>query len=598
MKNEPVSVTSPPEARIAGLLSLVVPLAALLLMVFLVQPWGDYPIADDWIYARIARRFADTGKLIFDHDTGAAFIGQGLIAAPFIRLLGFSHTRLRFLTIAFSALLLYVLWQLLSYAGVRPRVRAFALLAVVWNPIFAAVSFSFLTEIYGYALALFGALLWLRGRRERELGPPPAAGPAPVVSWRAAILTGLVTGAGFWIRQYCVLAFPALLGATFISVWRTGGRRRLLASAWRLAASCLAFAFVVGSYFLFARHTAAVPMTDFSTRLHRAGSIRPEVPLLEAGIFLTYMTAFFFPTLLLFPFKQLGRRILPSGIALFVLGVATALLLLGVPPHVDLHPLFPFLGHFIYNAGVGPVNFTDVLILPLRPRWPSSVWVAIECVLLAANVLWAGVILLIRQSLRRRDGDLGTEVLWFGCLFVLGSLAVTALVDRLATYDRYYLPELFGLTLVTAVLLSPRFGGKESEDAAPRGSRSGRLSVRFAAAVIPMALFTTAGLHDYFRWNDARWALFRRALNQGVSPANIQGGYEVNGWTAYDLFLSKATPPGCIGPCSCAFGWYCLDDSYRIGMNVYGNYEVIASRQPDYWLAPGPPVTLSRRKTR
>jgi len=590
---------SPSETRAAGLLSLAVPLSALLLMIFLVQPWGDYPITDDWIYARIARRFAETGKFVFDHDTGAAFIGQGLIAAPLIRILGFSHTRLRILTLVFSSVLLYFLWQLLTYGGVRPRVRALALLAVVWNPIFAAVSFSFLTEIYGYAVALLGALLWLRGRRERELRPPPVAGSGPVVSWRTAILTGLVTGAGFWIRQYCVLVFPALLGATLINVWRAGSRRRLQASAWRLAASCLAFTFVIGSYFPVARHMAVVPMVDFSTRLHRAWPIRPEVPLLQGGIFLTYMTAFFLPALLLFPFRQLGRRILPAGIALFVLGVATALLLLSVPPRVDLHPQFPFLGHFIYNAGVGPVNFPDVLILPLRPRWPSSVWVAIECVLLAANVLWAGVILCTRQSLRRRDGNLGTELLWFGCLFVLGSLTVTTLVDRLATYDRYYLPELFGLTLVTSVLLSPRFGGEKREDSAPQGVGSGRrLSLRFAAAVIPMALFTTAGLHDYFRWNDARWALFRQALSQGVSPANIQGGYELNGWAAYDWFLSKATPPGCIGPCICTLGWYCLDDSYRIGMNVYGNYEVIASRQPDYWLAPGPPVSLSRRKTR
>ena len=31
-------------------------------------------------------------------------------------------------------------------------------------------------------------------------------------------------------------------------------------------------------------------------------------------------------------------------------------------------------------------------------------------------------------------------------------------------------------------------------------------------------------------------------------------------------------------------------------MNVDGNYEVIAYRRPDYWLAKGPPIYLSRRK--
>src|ERR1035438_1015594 len=115
---------------------------------------------------------------------------------------------------------------------------------------------------------------------------------------------------------------------------------------------------------------------------------------------------------------------------------------------------------------------------------------------------------------------------------------------------------------------------------------------------LPLAFFTIAGLHDYLRWSDAGWELYREALYNGVSPANIQGSFEMNGWHAFDLYESKATPPACRGECRCGSPWYCLDDSYRVGMNVYGNYEVVAQRQPRYWLAPGPPGILSRRQLR
>ena len=189
--------------------SLLAPLASYLLLVLLVQPWGNYPLNDDWIYARIGKRFAETGRFVFDHDTGSAFMGQGMLAAPVIRLLGFSHTHLRGLTMVFSALTILLSWMLLRLAEVRPGIRAAALLLLVCNPIFAYLSLSFMTEIYAYFFALLGAVVWLRDRRAHPEGE--------LVSWPGAIAAAVAVGAGFWIRQYSVVAFPALVGATVLT---------------------------------------------------------------------------------------------------------------------------------------------------------------------------------------------------------------------------------------------------------------------------------------------------------------------------------------------------------------------------------------------
>ena len=558
-----------PQSR-KELFSLLAPLAAYLLLILLVQPWGNYPLNDDWIYARVLKHFLATGRFVFDHDSGAAFIGQGVLAAPVVGILGFSHTVLRCLTMAFGAGVLCLLWLLLRAVEVRPGIRAAALLMVVFNPLFGWLSLSFMTEIYGYFFALLGALVWVRDRN--------AYAEEALVSWPGAIATGLLIGAAFWIRQYCVLAFPALIGATFLTVWREGSWRRLRRSLPQLAGSCLAFGAVIAGYFLFARTMAQVPMTDYSHRLGRIWSVNPLTALVQSGIFLTYMTAFFLPLLALMV-RRWTRRMAPAAIFLCALGAASALVFLQVPPSPDLHPQFPFLSNIIRNAGVGPVLFFDVTLGFRSPAWPPAVWTAIECLLLAANGAWATVIFGVPGILRK--GGLRAELLLFALLFSLAALTATTVVDRMAVFDRYYLPETFGLALALALILS---------------NAAGVSRARFLAVLLPLAFFTIAGLHDYFRWSDAGWDLYREALRSGISPANIQGSHEMNGWHAFDLYQSKVTPPGCIGPCHCDSDWYCLDDSYRVGMNVYGNYEVVDQRQPRYWLAPGPPVILSRRR--
>ena len=565
-------------------LSLGAPLGLFTLVILLVRPWGNYPLDDDWIYARILKRFVETGKFVFDHDTGAAFIGQGLIATPIVRLFGFSHLNLRLLTIGFSGLLLFLVWWLLSYAGVRPLIKAIALCLLITNPIFAYVSMTFMTDIYGYTLALLGAVWWFAGRRKADCRQSAA-----IVPWGAALGTGFAVGASFWVRQYCVMVYPALLGAAVLNAWNDDAWRRLRSSIPRLAASATVLAVVISAYFVFARRVAMVPMADYSHRMQRIQTFSPMATAVATGIFVTYMTLFFFPLLTGFRTRALSGKLLAVGGALVIPGLISALVLSGIPPHlVDLHRRFPFLSNIINNAGVGPILLPDVQFPHLAPgpQWPAPLWIAIECLLLAGNALWVLAISRSRKVLREANQGSAGELARFGYLFALASLAVTIQVDKMGIFDRYYLPELLGLLLALGVCL-----GLPAADRESRG-----FTWRLAAAMLPLALFTTAGLHDYFRWNDIRWAFFQDALNQGISPMNLQAGWEPNGWAGYSAFLENATPPACIGPCQCDQGWFCRDDSYRIGMSVYGDYEVVASRRPDYWLADGPPIYLSRRK--
>ncbi|HEY5282781.1 MAG TPA: hypothetical protein VIM14_08325, partial [Polyangia bacterium] len=129
-------------------------------------------------------------------------------------------------------------------------------------------------------------------------------------------------------------------------------------------------------------------------------------------------------------------------------------------------------------------------------------------------------------------------------------------------------------------------------------------TVLFLVLTLPMAFFTVAGVHDYFRWNDARWRLVERAQKLGVPTTSIDGGYEVNGWLSFDLVRKhpeQIDDTHCIETCHCGILWglesiwTCHDDSYRVGMNLRNGYIEIAREEPNFWLGKNQPVILSRR---
>lgn len=188
--------------------------------------------------------------------------------------------------------------------------------------------------------------------------------------------------------------------------------------------------------------------------------------------------------------------------------------------------------------------------------------------------------------IRGRVGSRAREVFIFGLGLALLEFFVAAQAFKLWVVDRYYFPCIFALALSMGVALS----------AATEQVRFGKWRLALSSLLLLVLVsFSVAGLHDQFRWNDARWSLVQEALDRGAWPSTVQGGYEVNGWLAYDDLLNRRRPPRCIGRCRCRGGFFCVHDSYRIGMNLVPGYSPIKSIQPRYWLANGPPVTLSVR---
>jgi hypothetical protein len=552
-------------------------------------PWGNYPLNDDWLYARTARGLAATGTIAVDEMAAAPGVGQALLAAPFLRLVGFSHTLLRLLTLLLGAFGLWCVDGLLRFAGSPRGARLAAMLVLALNPFYFYLSATFMTEIPALATVLGAAVVWFHGRtRSSPEGPVIGAGPA--------ILAGTLAGSAFWTRQNSIVWFGALVAATTLSLVLAGEWRRLRRSLVPFAAGTGSCALMVALFFRWAASTGNLTpqfsrrLTSLSTFDLRAWEVQPLVAA-------AYLSFFLAPLLLLVrPRGARGPR--AAWVAALLIASCSGALVLAAQEgpeqsmHAWLRRFFPYLPNILFNAGLGPVTFAEAARgdFVTWPHWPLLVFRAVHAAALLAGGLWANVLPRLGSFLR--SGRREAEVFLLGAVGALLSLALTIQGSGMNVFDRYHLPGILGGVLALGAFLA--------FDGAGAGRGPARLPWRrFWIPWGVVALFTVAALHDHFAWNDARWSLVRTYLADGGSPRRLQAGYEVNAWFNYDAFRRGERPPAADGCCRCdAAAFACFDDTNWVGMALplASGYHRVRSIQPRYWLTPGArPVSLYRR---
>src|SRR5262245_37312638 len=172
-------------------------------VVYLVDPRGDFPLNDDWGYAQAVQRLLEEGEIRLTDFGSMTLLTQILWGAAFSKLWGFSFETLRASTLVLG------LVGLLSWYGTLRELRVsrgLALLAVATllaNPLFLLLSHTFMTDVpflgvsgaatfflvrgfqRGSPRCLVGALLLaLAATFLRQLGLALFVGFALAVLWR------------------------------------------------------------------------------------------------------------------------------------------------------------------------------------------------------------------------------------------------------------------------------------------------------------------------------------------------------------------------------------------------------------------------------
>lgn len=532
-------------------------LAALVVwMGVLIRPTGEFPLNDDWSYARFVQSWLESGRPQFTGWTSVPLIAQALWGAMFCLPFGFSFAALRLSTAVAGLLGTWGMFFLARNIG-QDRTTAFAaafVLAV--NPVYVNLTHVFMTDV-----PFTAACLWALAGFVRAFSDPRPRwlwlGFAGSLAATLTRHTGVVLPLAFWLAA-CVGPRD---GVRSRAGWLGGG----------VALALVGFC-VFGTARLGLRPFWIGQSGEIVAGL---GTLGNWVRILErAGEILVYLGLFGLPFEL---YRLAGESRRQAGLRMAWVAPAAALAAVGLA-RFDIR--LPLAGNILNDAGLGPVRLLDVSTLGLPNGFtiPAGWWTLATGLGVAGALLgacrWFGVAGQVEsRSLALR------RIRWFFGWCAAG-WAIPMLV---AGYMDRYLLVLLPLYLLDFAPSPPR--------AEERRSRA--LLVAAGICALAMAAFSVAATHDYFSWNRARWAALDDAvLRRQIAPERIDGGFEFNAWLRYDP-VHPADRRSVAG----RSWWWVADDEFAIALGPIPGYAEMARYSFSRWLGASPgSIHLLQRK--
>jgi len=540
---------------IAGPLLLLV-----LLTAALVSPRGDFPLNDDWVYTKSVQALLEKGSFAGHPFAAAITVAQMYWGALFCKLFGFSFTTLRLSTLV------------LSYAGAWAAARAALTLGLTrWpaflcgalvfsSPLILNLSYTFMSDVPFMAFTALCGMFYMRA-----LHTPSAA----------ALAWGSVFGVLACLSRQFGVFMPIAFGATvalFLLQRRYALTPRMLAAffgVWALGV-------VVFLYFHFTRTPGlSIPPPEPA---HSAFA-RVLNTFHYGAMALTYIGLFllpFAPGAALTILKADGRW--RSGRLAAAAGLFVVLFALLWTDGIRRLPELG-IGNMLYDLGVGPMTMSDAYFglhnwMPARLGqiwWVFTIGAVFTAGLIVLHA-WDTVLASLYPALTREVENRRVRINLFLLLWASAMLACPW---------NPWLPRIFDRYFVGAIVPFLLFLGSEALRA-PKP-----VSLRWAfASGIAIYFFSVAGLHDYFAWNHARWAVIAQLQDEQNVPSNqIDGGFEFNGMYTSDEFMALHHTQNFFDSTSGKGGYWILDNEYVIGISApREGYDIVLSAPYTSWL--------------
>ena len=524
-------------------------------MAILVNPIGDFPLNDDWIYATAVKSVVERGYYQVPIPSTANVLSQVYWGALFCLPFGFSFTALRFSTLALGLVGVLCLYALVREIGGNRKTAVISAFTLAVNPLYFGLANSFMTDVPFISVSLVSTYLLVRGLRRQSSG-------------------SLLLGIGFAFVSILIRQFGLVLLLAFSLAYPIKNGLKVRTFAIGLSA-VLAGTLLHLAYQRWLIETGRTPALDFAnlreliptSLLHFAKTVTRE-----SFIAFTYIGVFMLPVAIL---PLLGRTNSTMSArsrtrrfaALSALGVCILVVLLWT------HRMMPSSENVLIKTGLGPLTLRDTFILDMNyPRVPLAA--AISWMVLTVLGVAAGcrVIYAVALALREMTLALRTEQSrrrnWIQFFVVAMAsfywLILLVLAERYKLFDRYLL--LF-VPLLCLLIIS------EVQAGDVRATRA-----RTVLCALILALyggFGVAATHDYLAWNRARWTALQGLLTEGIPPSRIDGGFEFNGWFLYKSNYERT--PG-------KSYWWVDDDEYIVASGPLPRYRELRRYTFNRWL--------------
>jgi len=523
----------------------------------IVNPTGNFPLNDDWSFGIAVRHLIEDGDFRPTGWTSMPLISQVLWGAIFCIPAGFSFDALRLSTLTLS--LLGILGAYLLMRELRqPRwLAVMVALTLGFNPIYYALSNTFMTDIPFTAILILASLFFLRSLRTGS---------------DIDLLLGTTLAVAATLCRQLGVSVPLAFAVSLLL--KRGVTSRYVMRAVIPSAVCIGSLFAFGQWLAVTGRLPELYYTHLETMLHMLTNpkmlitefaTRTCVDLLYLGWFLSPLLIFALPNI----WVSHRNKAIVVRPALLMAAMVLLSLTLFLWDRGRLSPM-PIGENIITTSGIGPLTLHDTYLMHLNhmPSLPSSFWLVMTAISLIGGAFLATAMGVTAINLvprlwpaKMNDNQAATTFLLLSATIYMLPLLIAGF------FDRYLVPAIPFLAAAIA-----------SSSAQPPRTCTG---VRpFVAAVLIGVFFVFAicGTRDYLAWNRVRWvALDDLMESRRAEPEDIDGGFEFNELHRHDPHHNLEPEKS-----QCRV----KRDTYMIAFGRIPGYTVIKEYSYRHWMPP------------
>ncbi len=476
----------------------------------LVNPAGEFPLNDDWAYAKPVKDLLNGHRLRLCDWQGMTLLSQVIWGYVFSLFTGFSFKALRFSTLLLSMINISLFYKILSDHCRNSLLLMVSVAALLFNPVYFMLSNSFMSEVPYMTFCLASVFFFGRYTEKGYYGYLLAA---CLLLFLAVMTRQAGIAIAFAFAVCWLLCRPFSFSHTLTGI---------------LPLCISAVILVCFEYFLSAAGNLPVNY-NFQFSMFVDSLCHPGLGALERTAYytLTSLTAAGVFLLPLFPFipgKERISRLKKYPLFNFFLAVFLALVILKI---ALAGKYLPFSGNIIYHSGLGPLIMDGFVSyeIPFPGLGLKIFWIALT----TAGAINAFLFLVFAGNIMRQrlaSGNFSRQKIFFPLLCsltVLFSLFPPALI---------YLPERYIVAALPFIILT----AAPLLDEALHEKKEKHSTVFPAVITSAMVLVTVVLCHDYFVLQEVRWnALHVLTDKKRIPPSRIDGGYEYNAWHLFDF---------------------------------------------------------------
>jgi hypothetical protein len=473
---------------------------------FLIRPYAEIGIIDDWSYIKTAQIFAQSGRIVYNGWSKPMLGWQLVFGAVFVRLFGFSFTAVRLSGVIVDVASAFLLQRTLLRLGIGQWNASLATLTFILSPFYLPFAFTYMTDVFGVFAIVLCIYLCLRALQ--------AEAQSSAAAWISfAALSNAIGGTA---RQVAWLGLMVMVPST---LWLLRRKPKVLLIGGLFWGVSMGIVAAVMHWYNHQPYSVYEPLMPDAIDLRW---VRTLGECVLAGIVTLLILQL--PVLLAFigALPKLNRR----AVVLFIAGCVSSVLLAFIVFSMSRHG--GRLGHPALYL-VKPQNDSGFLafnwdgILGNSPGIPHYGLLSILVTLLAI-IGFIALLTVIFTNLPNRtfSSENAASISWFELGVIIGpfSIAYIALIAvriESSYINRYLVP----LLMVSLVVLTRYY----------QETVRSKLPIASVVLIFVFGLLAVSITHDEFAEYRGILAATQEIRSTGVPATAIAGGPQYDGWT-------------------------------------------------------------------